>query len=86
LIILLTDGRGNVALRAGASPEADALALARQLAQAGIAGLVIDTENGPVRLGLAGRVARAWDVASQSLDDLGGRRLPEAVRRALLAG
>ena len=86
LIILLTDGRANVALHAGANPEADALALARRLAGAGVAGLVIDTETGPVRLGLAERVARAWDVASRPLDDLGGRRLPEAVRRALLAG
>jgi magnesium chelatase subunit D len=88
LIVLLTDGRGNVALRPGpgASPEADTLTLARQLARAGVAGLVVDTETGPVRLGLARRIARAWDVAAQSLDDLGGRRLPEAVRRALLAG
>jgi magnesium chelatase subunit D len=94
LVVLLTDGRGNVALRGGATPEgeagaeaeADALSLARQLMQADIAGLVIDTETGPVRLGLARRLARAWDAPLHALDDLGGRRLPEAVRRALLAG
>ncbi|MBV8077504.1 MAG: hypothetical protein JO284_13945, partial [Planctomycetaceae bacterium] len=86
LVVLLTDGRGNVALRPGGHHEADALNLARQLAKAGVHGLVIDTEVGPVRLGLARRLARAWDAQFQSLDDLGGRCLPEAVRRALLAG
>jgi magnesium chelatase subunit D len=88
LVVLLTDGRANVALRPNSakSPEADALALARQLADADVAGLIIDTESGPVRLGLARRLARAWDAPIQTLDDLGGRRLPEAVRRALLAG
>ena len=65
LVVLLTDGRGNVALQPGGNPEADALALARQLAQAGVAGLVIDTETGPVRLGMARR-------ARQGL----GRRVP----------
>ena len=86
LIVLLTDGRGNVALQPGGNPEPDALNLARQLAQAGVNGLVIDTESGPVRLGLARRLAQAWNAEFRRLDDLGGRRLPEAVRRALLAG
>jgi magnesium chelatase subunit D len=86
LVVLLTDGRGNVPLRPGGDPEAEALAGARQLGQAGIAGLVVDTEGGPVRLGLARALARAWDADVKSLDDLGGTRLPEAVRRALFAG
>ena len=86
LVVLLTDGRGNVALGPGGHPEADALALARQLARDGVRGLVIDTESGPVRLGLARAIAHAWNADLKALDDLGGRRLPEAVRRALLAG
>jgi magnesium chelatase subunit D len=86
LVVLLTDGRGNVALRPGGHPEADALGLARRLAQGGVGGLVIDTETGPVRLGLARTIANAWGVELKPLDHLGGRRLPEAVRRALLAG
>ena len=86
LVVLLTDGRGNVALRAGGDPEADALALAHQLGQSGVNGLVIDTEAGLVRLGLARGLARAWGADWKSLDDLSGRSLPEAVRRALLAG
>jgi magnesium chelatase subunit D len=86
LVVLLTDGRGNLALRPGGHPESDALGLARLLAQAGVAGLVIDTESGPVRLGQARAIANAWGAELRALDELGGHRLPEAVRRALLAG
>jgi magnesium chelatase subunit D len=86
LVVLLTDGRGNVALRPGGDPDADARALARQLARDGVSGLVIDTEAGPVRLGRAGGIAREWGAELKMLDDLDGRALPEAVRRALLAG
>ncbi len=88
LVVLISDGRANVALGADAtgSPEADAINQARRLGDAGIAGLVIDTETGPVRLGLARRIAHAWNVRVQPLDDLGGRLLPDVIRRALLAG
>jgi magnesium chelatase subunit D len=86
LVVLLTDGRGNVPLQAGGDPEAEALAGARQLGQAGITGLVVDTESGPVRLGLARALARAWGADVKALDELNGARLPEAVRRALFAG
>ncbi len=86
LIVLLTDGRGNVALEPGGDPFRDALRVVRQLAAAGINGLVIDTEDGPVRLGRARAIAEVWGAEVRSVDDLTGRRLPEAVRKALLAG
>ena len=86
LIVLLTDGRGNVPLAVNSAPEIDALQQARILSQSGIAGLVIDTETGPVRLGRAGMLAGAWGADLKPLDTLAGRRLPDAVRRALLAG
>ncbi|MDR3639090.1 MAG: VWA domain-containing protein [Isosphaeraceae bacterium] len=85
-VVLLTDGRANVPLRPEGCAETESLGLARRLGQAGVLGLVIDTEAGPVRLGLAGRLAEAWGVDVLALDDMGDRRLPEAVRRALLAG
>jgi magnesium chelatase subunit D len=84
-IVLLTDGRANVPLQPGGCAETESLEHARRLAQTGVAGLVIDTETGPVRLGLAGRLARAWEADLQALDDLRGHRLPDAVRRAVLA-
>ena len=83
LVVLLTDGRGNVPIQPGGNPEADALAMARQLKQLGIAGLVIDTESGPVQLGMARALAHAWGAEAKGLDELQGSRLPEAVRRVL---
>ncbi|WP_406696469.1 VWA domain-containing protein [Singulisphaera sp. Ch08] len=86
LIVLLTDGRGNVPLQLGGNPAADATVLAQRFARSGVAGLVIDTEEGPVRFGLASRLARAWGAEVLSLDALGERRFPEVVRKALFAG
>jgi magnesium chelatase subunit D len=86
LIVLLTDGRGNVPLRLRSDPFHDALQIVRQLAADGVNGLVIDTEDGPVRLGRARAIAEAWGAEIRSVDDLTGRLLPEAIRKALLAG
>ncbi len=83
LVVLLTDGRGNVPLLDGGQPAADALALADRLGRDGVSGLVVDTEGGPVRLGLAAGLARAWGAECRPLDAPGGRTLPEAVRLAL---
>ncbi len=83
LVVLLTDGRGNVPLGPAGDPIADALEAADRLAREGVSGLVVDTEGGPVRLGLASGLARAWGADLKPLDDLGGRALPDAVRRAL---
>lgn len=86
LVVLLTDGRGNVSLQLGGDPAADATLLAQRFARSGVAGLVIDTEEGHVRFGLASRLARAWRAEVLSLDALGERRFPDMVRRALFAG
>ena len=83
LVVLLTDGRGNVPLSEGGDPIADGLALADRLGSEGVAGLVIDTEAGPVKLGLAARLAQVWGADLKNLDNPGARSLPEAVRRAL---
>ena len=45
LLILLTDGVGNVPLTAGAAPQTEAARLAQQIQQAGIRSVVIDTEG-----------------------------------------
>ena len=52
LLVVVTDGR--------ATGGSDALARARQAARrlAGISSVVVDAEEGPVRLGLAGLIAR----------------------------
>jgi magnesium chelatase subunit D len=59
LLVLLTDGRATVAARPGGDPVRDACRAAGLLAADGVASVVVDCESGPVRLGLAARVAAA---------------------------
>jgi magnesium chelatase subunit D len=63
LLVVVTDGRHT----AGGEPEAAALRLRRD----GVAAVVVDCESGPVRLGLAGALARALGGEHLTLDDLG---------------
>ena len=86
LVILLTDGRGNVPLVVGGDPIEDAHRAVRRFEAEGTRGLVIDTEEGPVRLGQARELAAAWRCPVRALDGLSSAGLPEAIRRVLLAG
>lgn len=62
LLVVLTDGRAT----AGEDP----LAAARRLREQGIASVVVDTEAGPVRLGLAGELAEALGARYLRLEEL----------------
>jgi len=57
LVVLLTDGRATVGV--SGDPVLDACRAAALLAADGVATVVVDCESGPVRLGLAARVAAA---------------------------
>ncbi len=81
-VVLLTDGRGNVALAAG-DPWRDALAQARALAGYGTECLVIDTETGPQRFGRAGELARVLRAECVPLEQVLGRPLSDPGRRAV---
>jgi magnesium chelatase subunit D len=62
LLVVVTDGRAT----AGGDVDRAAGLLA------GTAGIVVDCESGPVRLGLAGRLASRLGARLVPLDDLGG--------------
>lgn len=81
-LVLLSDGRANVALHGG-DPWQEALAEARLLAQAAAGALVIDCENGPVRIGRARELAAALGGAVVSLDDIDEEQLTVRLRRSL---
>ncbi len=69
MLVLVSDGRANVALRDG-DPHQDALSQARLLRLAGAGALVIDSEEGPVRLGRARALAQALGADYVRLADL----------------
>jgi magnesium chelatase subunit D len=72
LLVVVTDGRHTT----GGEPEAAALRLRRD----GIAAVVVDCEAGPVRLGLAGVLARNLGAFHLGLEDLSVTALAGSVR------
>jgi magnesium chelatase subunit D len=72
LLVLLTDGRTT----AGGDP----LAAARGLARTGVPGVVVDTEDGHVRLGLATELAAAMQAPCLRLEELAADSLAGVVR------
>ncbi|HEY2205885.1 MAG TPA: putative cobaltochelatase [Pseudonocardia sp.] len=85
LLVLLTDGRATVPTRPGGDALRDALRAAALLAADGVATVVVDCESGPVRLGLAARVALAAGAPSVTVEELSAERVAGVVRAARAA-
>jgi magnesium chelatase subunit D len=85
LLVVLTDGRATVAARPGGDPVHDACRAAGLLAADGVATVVVDCEAGPVRLGLAARVAAAAGAPVVTLADLSADRVAGVVHAARAA-
>jgi magnesium chelatase subunit D len=77
LLVLLTDGRATAA---GGVPAAERAAAG--LAARGVPGVVVDTEDAAVRLGLAPRVAAALGAPCVRLEQLAAGTLAAVVRAA----
>ena len=79
LLVLLSDGRGNVAL-AQDSPLDEAYAAAGIIGDDKVPSVVVDTESGFIRLGMVQPVAEAMGAQYLKLEDLRSDSLAEAVR------
>ncbi|MEV5884363.1 putative cobaltochelatase [Streptomyces sp. NPDC052020] len=66
LVVVVTDGRAT----GGPEPVALASRAARLFAAEGVASVVVDCESGPVRLGLAGKLAAELGGTAVTLDEL----------------
>ncbi|WP_418961328.1 putative cobaltochelatase [Streptomyces tritici] len=77
LLVVVTDGR---ATGGGPDPLALAARAARLHAAEGTAAVVVDCETGPVRLGLAGNLARELGGAAVTLDELRADSIAGLVR------
>src|SRR5450830_1394561 len=80
LLVLLSDGKGNVALDNGGDPWRESLALAEQLAARATPALVLDTETGYVRLGRAAQLAQALGAECMTLEELTADNLALTIR------
>ncbi|PPK61457.1 putative cobaltochelatase [Actinokineospora auranticolor] len=84
LLVVVTDGRATVAVnrngRTSNDPLADALRAASVIAADGVASVVVDCESGPVRLGLADRLAVALGATGLRLEELSADAVAGVVR------
>lgn len=80
LLVLLSDGKANVAINTDGDPWRETLALAALLAERGVPALVLDTETGYLRLGRAGQLAQALGAECLTLEELSADSLALTIR------
>ena len=80
MLVLLSDGRANVTTAGAVSPTEEARAAAAIVREARIPAVVVDTEDGYVRLGLAASIAESMGARCIRLDDLRAETLADTVR------
>jgi magnesium chelatase subunit D len=85
LLIVLSDGKANVALDESGDAWQQSLEWARALAKRGIGALVLDTEVGFVRMGRAGELAEALGAQCLTLEGFSAQTLSLTIRSRLYA-
>ncbi|MDO9046179.1 MAG: putative cobaltochelatase [Methylobacter sp.] len=80
LLVLLSDGKANVALNDGNDPWQESLRFAQLLAERGVPALVLDTETGYLRLGRARQLAQAIGAEYLTLEELSAENLALTIR------
>lgn len=83
LLVVLSDGKANVAHSEGGDAWRETLALAEQLAARGVPALVLDTETGYLRLGRAALLAQALGAQCITLEELSAQSLALSIRGCL---
>ena len=81
LLVLVSDGRAN-ASRGSIGPSEATIESAHRFRSLGVRSLVIDAEEGYVRLGMAKRLAHELSAEYVALDQLDETSLAKSVRRA----
>jgi magnesium chelatase subunit D len=83
VMIILSDGRCNVPYTSGMKPIDEMLSTARSLSQSNMKFIVIDTETGRIRFGLALELCRALNGTYLCLEDLNSEYIEHSVRLAM---
>ena len=82
-IVIITDGRANVALNEGADANKEVLKLAEDMAIPQVKWIVIDASAGFIRFDNAEKLAQALEATYFRLEDLNADRLAESVRAVI---
>ncbi len=83
LLVLISDGRTNVAMQEGPLALDQCMELSREVRHRNIQSLVIDTETGLVRLGRLRAMAEAMGARYAALDELQAEGITGLVRQTL---
>jgi magnesium chelatase subunit D len=83
LLVVLSDGRCNIALADGNDPWTETLGIAGQIAHQGTPALVLDTEQDFVKLGRAQELAQALRAEYLPLEGLSAEGLALTIRERL---
>ncbi|MCM3701632.1 VWA domain-containing protein [Paenibacillus macerans] len=85
-MIVITDGKANAGIAPGLDPWQEIGRAGRRISEAGIQTLVIDTEQGFVRLGYARKLADGLQAQYFRLEELDAGRIERAVRNLVQSG
>jgi magnesium chelatase subunit D len=83
LLVIVSDGRANVAMQPGLDPLVEAKRVAEEIHRLGVSSLVIDTETGFLRFGLAREISVALKAKYIKLEELAAGPLVRTVRQEL---
>lgn len=83
VMVILSDGKCNVSYTQGIKPIDEMLSTARSLSQSNIKYIVIDTEIGRIRFGLALELCRALNGTYLCLEELNAEYIEHSVRSAM---
>ncbi|SHJ18693.1 magnesium chelatase subunit D family protein [Lutispora thermophila] len=83
IIVLVSDGRTNASINGG-DPFEEAMEIAKKIRMEGIRSIVVDTEQGFIKLGIAKDIANALGALYCKLEELEGEQLAEAVRQCAI--
>lgn len=83
LLVMLSDGKANVAVDNASDPWQETLTLAAMFAERSVPALVLDTESGYLRLGRARHLAEALGAECLTLEELSAESLMLTIRRAM---
>jgi len=82
VIVLISDGRANVSINGGDAFQ-DAVKMANLICAEGIQSIVIDTEQGFIKLGLAKEIAKAMNAKYYRLEELEAGEIAGLVRESI---
>jgi Mg-chelatase subunit ChlI len=80
VMVILSDGRCNVPFTPGLNPVSEMVSTARSMSESNIRFIVIDTEVGRIKFGLALELCRALDGTYLRLDDLNAEYIENSIR------